>query len=120
MRIRDVRAQQYRIGQIPDPVGAEVMLAQPHDLEAQFLGQHGLLSEIIEHLGGVGGLSRRRRHGRECREPHGETSCTAGLHQIILHTCAGPERWLSRETEGPQGGLEMRVAPLGLPSLRIH
>ena len=52
-----VSAQQYRVWQVAHAVGAEVMLTQPDCLEPHFLGQDGLLPEIVQHIGGVGGLA---------------------------------------------------------------
>ena len=48
----DVRTDQDRIGQVPSAEGLEVVLADPHRMETQLLGQHDLLTEVPEHLVG--------------------------------------------------------------------
>ena len=67
---RQVGAQQDRVRQVADPVGAEVVLSEPDGLETQFLGQDGLLPEVADHLLGVDGLPSGSCHRRECRESH--------------------------------------------------
>ena len=54
---RQVGAQQYGVREVSQAVGAEVMFSQPHGIEPQFLGQYSLLSEVVQHVGGVGGLA---------------------------------------------------------------
>ena len=54
---RQVGAQQYGIREVSQAIGAEVMFSQPHGLEPQFLGEYSLLSEVVQHVGGVGGLA---------------------------------------------------------------
>ena len=71
---RQVRPQQDGIGYVAHPVGTEVMLAQPHRLEAQLLGQNGLLPQVVQVLRRTGSLAGRRRHGGERGKPHFGTS----------------------------------------------
>ncbi len=75
---RQVCSQQDWVREVADSVGAEVVLSEPDGLETQFLGQDGLLSQVVQHVGGVGGLARGCRHGGECCEPHGGASAGLG------------------------------------------
>ena len=65
-----VCAQQDRVRQIAHSIGPEMMFSEPHGLEAEFLGQDGLLSEVVNQLLGVSSLSGRPRYGSERRELH--------------------------------------------------
>ena len=80
---RQVRSQQDRVRQIAHSVGPEVVLPQPHGLEAQLLGQDGLLPEVVHQLLGVGRLASGRRHGRECREFHARNPPCLWLFKVM-------------------------------------
>ena len=67
---REVCAKQDRVRQIAHSIGPKVVFSEPHGLEAELLGQNGLLSEVVNHLLGVGGLAGGRRHCRERPEFH--------------------------------------------------
>ena len=75
MRILDVRAarsapSRIGFGKSPALIGPKVVFSEPHGLEAELLGQNGLLSEVVNHLLGVGGLSGGRCHCRERSKFH--------------------------------------------------
>ena len=67
---REVRAEQDRIRYIADGMGSKVVFSEPDGLEAELLGQNGLLSEIIQQANGIGGFSRRGRDRRKGSEFH--------------------------------------------------
>ena len=61
MRIREVRAARSApssigLGEVSNPVRSKVVLAKPHGLIAQFFSENGLLPQVVQHIGGVGGF----------------------------------------------------------------
>ncbi len=81
---RKVRAEQDRIRDIAHSIGPKVVLTEPHRLEAEFLGQDGLLPEVVQQADGTRGFT-----GRGCdRRERGKS-----------HACILRRRW---ETPDPQ------------------
>ena len=66
---RDVGAEQDGVGQVADPVRAEMVLADPHRVIAELLGEDALLAEIVDGRIGrvaIAGIV----HGRKDRKAH--------------------------------------------------
>jgi len=74
-----VGAHQDRIGEVAEPVGAEVVLAHPHRVVAELLGQDDLLPEVVED-------GRRRLGPAATVVQRGEE---AELHRILLRGTPG-------------------------------
>ena len=84
---REVCAEQNRVRQIAHCIRPKVVFAEPHRLEAELLGQDGLLPEVVNQLLGVGSLSSGTRHGGERRELHPRAPCVTGSSASLNKSC---------------------------------
>ena len=65
-----VRSEKDWIWYVPHRIGPEVVLPKPHGLEAELLGQDGLLSKVVQQANGTGGFSSRGCNRREGVKSH--------------------------------------------------
>ena len=67
---REVSPEQNRVRKIAHSIGPKMVLPEPHCLEAEFLGENCLMSEVVNVFLCACSLSGRPRHGSECCELH--------------------------------------------------
>ena len=79
VRGRDVRSDDHRIGHVSDAVGTEVVLAHPHRVIAELLGEHHLFAELVEDL--IRGRPLSAMQGREDRK----NACTPSRREQPRH-----------------------------------
>ena len=92
---RQVGSQEYGVRQVTNTVGAEVVLAQPHGLKAQFFGEDGLPPEIVQHVGGASRLSGGSGDGGErCESQMGASRLS--VRKVWARRCAASRRRAAR------------------------
>ena len=86
----EVGAKEDWVGDVPGLVWAEVVLAKPHGLETEFLGEKGLLSQIVQQVGCVGGVACGLGHGSKSRKLHDPFSLLGYPAGVAASSLVGP------------------------------